>query len=100
MIIASMHMRELSSFTHVGLFATPWTVAHQAPRPWDSPGKNTGVGRPFLLQGIFPILGLKLRLLCLLLWQEGSLPLCNLGNSSPYITTIIITTTTTIIVDN
>ena len=22
--------------------------------PWDSPGKNTGVGGPFLLQGIFP----------------------------------------------
>ena len=29
---------------------TPWTVAHQAPRPWDSPGKNTGVGCHFLLQ--------------------------------------------------
>ena len=29
-------------------FATPWTVARQAPHPWDSPGKNTepydGVG--------------------------------------------------------
>ena len=24
-------------------------VAHQAPRPWDSPGKNTGVGCHFLL---------------------------------------------------
>ena len=23
-------------------------------RPWDFPGKNTGVGCPFLLQGIFP----------------------------------------------
>ena len=23
--------------------------------PWDSPGKNTGVGCPFFLQGIFPI---------------------------------------------
>ena len=22
----------------------PWTVACKAPRPWDSPGKNTGVG--------------------------------------------------------
>ena len=29
---------------------TPWTAAHQAPRPWDSPGKNTGVGCHFLLQ--------------------------------------------------
>ena len=33
--------------------ATPWTVACQAPL-WDSPGKNTGVGCHFLLQGIFP----------------------------------------------
>ena len=24
--------------------ATPWTVTRQAPLPWDSPGKNTGVG--------------------------------------------------------
>ena len=27
--------------------------------PWDFPGKNTGVGCNFLLQGIFPIQGLK-----------------------------------------
>ena len=25
-------------------------AAHHASRPWDSPGKNTGVGRHFLLQ--------------------------------------------------
>ena len=25
--------------------------------PWDSPGKNTGGGRPALLQGIFPMQG-------------------------------------------
>ena len=31
-------------------------------RPWDSPGKNTGVGCHFLLQGIFPIQGLNLGL--------------------------------------
>ena len=35
------------------VFATPWTVTHQAP-PWDSPGKSTRVGCHFLLQGIFP----------------------------------------------
>ena len=32
------------SLSRVWLFGTPWTVAHQAPRPWDFPGKNTGVG--------------------------------------------------------
>ena len=33
--------------------ATPWTVACQALCPWDSPGRNTGVGCHSLLQGIF-----------------------------------------------
>ena len=40
----------LSRFSHVRLYATPQTAAHQAPCPWDSPGKNTGVGCHFLLQ--------------------------------------------------
>ena len=43
--------------------------------PWDFPGKNTGVGCHFFLQGIFPTQGLNLRLLCLLHWQVNSLPL-------------------------
>ena len=43
--------------------------------PWDSPGKNTGVGCRALLQGIFWIQGLNLCLLNLLHWQAGSLPL-------------------------
>ena len=29
--------------------------------PWDFPGKNTGVGCPFLLQGVFPAQGLNLQ---------------------------------------
>ena len=40
----------LSRFSRVRLCATPETAAHQVPRPWDSPGKNTGVGCHFLLQ--------------------------------------------------
>ena len=32
------------------------------PRPWDSPGKNTGEGCHILLQGIFPTQGSNLRL--------------------------------------
>ena len=43
--------------------------------PWDSPGKNTGVGCHFLLQRIIPTQGSNLPLLCLLHWQVGSLPL-------------------------
>jgi len=43
----------------------PWTVAHQAPlfMEWNSPGKNTGVGSPTLLQQIFPNRGSNLGLL-------------------------------------
>ena len=40
----------LSRFSRVRLCATPQTAAHQAPHPWGSPGKNTGVGCHFLLQ--------------------------------------------------
>ena len=35
-------------------FATQWAVGRQAPLSMGSPGKNTGVGCHFLLQGIFP----------------------------------------------
>ena len=41
----------LRRFSRVRLCATPWTAAHQVPRPWDSPGKNTGVGCHFPLRG-------------------------------------------------
>ena len=60
------------AFSHVRLFAAPLTVAHQTLLSMDFPGKNTGVGCCFLLQGIFPPQGLNLSLLCLLHWQEGS----------------------------
>ena len=47
----------------VQLFATPWTVAPGLLYPWNSPGKNTGVGCYSLHQGIFPTQGLNLGLL-------------------------------------
>ena len=40
----------LSLFSRVRLCATPWWQPIRLPRPWDSPGKNTGVGCHFLLQ--------------------------------------------------
>ena len=46
--------------------------------PWDSPGKNTGMGFHVLLQELFLTQGLNLCLLCLLHWQAGSLPLSHL----------------------
>ena len=47
------------SLSHVQLFVTPWTVAHQAPLSMEFPGKNTGMGSHSLLrdlpnQGIEP----------------------------------------------
>ena len=52
--------------------------------PWDFPGKNTGVGCHFLLQGIFPTQGSNSHLLCLLHWQTLSLPLAPPGK--PFVT--------------
>ena len=67
----------LRYFSHVWLFATPWTVTCLC--LWDSPGKNTGVGCHALLQWIFLIPGSNLHLLCILPWQAGSLPLAPPG---------------------
>ena len=73
--------------SHVRLLCDSYgLVAHQAslsvrfPRllcPWDFPGKNTGVGCYFLLQGIFWTWGLNLQFLR---WQVDSLPLNHLGS--------------------
>ena len=40
----------LSRFSRVRLCVTPWWQPTRLPCPWDSPGKNTGVGCHFLLQ--------------------------------------------------
>ena len=52
--------------------ATLWTVRLLC--PWHFPGKNTGVGCHFLLQGTLPTQGSNLHLLRLLHWHAGSLP--------------------------
>ena len=49
----------------------------------DSPGKNTGVGCHFLLQGIFPTQESNPHLLCFLHWQARSLPLAPPGKPHP-----------------
>ena len=45
------------------------------PCSWNFPGKNTGVGCHFLLQGFFPTQGSKPHLLNLLPWPADSSPL-------------------------
>ena len=72
----------LSPFAYVRakslqLCPTLWDLLDYPARllcPWDSPGKNTGVGCCALLQGIFLSQGLKLNLLCLQHWQVDSFP--------------------------
>ena len=61
----------VQSLSHVWLSVTLWTVAMLLCL-WNSPGKNTGVGCHFLLQGVFLTLGLSPHLLQ---WQADSLPL-------------------------
>ena len=64
----------------VQLFATPWTVARQAPLSMEFSRQEYWSGLPFLLQGIFPTQGLNPTLLH---WQVDSLPLSHLG-STPF----------------
>ena len=66
----------------VRLFATHGPQYPRLLCPWDHPGKNTGAGCHFLLQGIFQTQESNPCLLHLLHWQADSLPLRHLG--SPY----------------
>ena len=45
---------KVKSLSHVRLFVTPWTVAHQAPQSMEFSRQEYWSGLPFLLQGIFP----------------------------------------------
>ena len=60
-----------------------WPHGQQPARvlcPWDSPGKNTGMGCHALFQGIFLTQGLSLCLLCLLHCRHVLYPLSPLGS--------------------
>ena len=52
--------------------------------PWDSPGKNTGVGCHALLQWIFPTPGSNPHFLGHVHWQVDSLPRSHLGSPLEY----------------
>ena len=58
---------------------SPWTATPRLLCPWDSPGRNTGVGCHFLLQGFFPTQRWNPCVLCILHWQASSLPLAPPG---------------------
>ena len=70
----------LSHFSHGQLFATPWTVPHQAPLSKGFSRQEYWSGLPFLPPGILTQ-GLNPRLLGLLHWQVSSLPLAPSGKT-------------------
>ena len=75
--------KKSDSVSHSVLSDSLWPHILQPARllgPWNSPGKNTGVGCHSLLQGIFPELGIQPRSLAL---QADSLPSEPPGKSSP-----------------
>ena len=55
-------------------------VAYQASLPMELSRQHMGMGRHFLLQGIFPTQGSNPCPLSLLHWQVDSLPLHHLGS--------------------
>ena len=70
----------LSRFSHVQLFATLWTIAHQAPLSTGFSREENWSGLPYLPPRDLPNPGIKPEsLLQLLRWQAGSLPLASLG---------------------
>ena len=75
----------LGHCSRVRLCATPRTVSTRLLHPWDFPGKKTGAGCLFLLQGIFPPQGSNPHLLRLLHWQVGSLPLSWESPTTPHV---------------
>ena len=85
-LIPSVRACVLSHFNHVRL-CDPMDCMQPVRLlcPWDSPGKNAGVGCHALLQGIFPTQGSDPHLLRLLHWQVVSLPLMPPGKSSSFV---------------
>ena len=61
----------VQSLSRVGPFATPWTIAHQAPLSMGFPRQEYWSGFPFPSPGDLPDPGIKLRSPVL---QEDSLP--------------------------
>ena len=73
--LVCMHAKSLQLWS---ILCNPKDHSPPGSCPWDSPGKNTGVGFHALLQGIFLTQGLNPRLLE---GQAGSLPLAPPGKS-------------------
>ena len=71
--------RSAQWLSHVQLFATPWTVAHQTPLSVEFSRQEYWSALSFLPPGDLPNPGVKPVSLCLLHWQVDSLPLVPSG---------------------
>ena len=72
----------LSRFSHVQLFATPWTVAHQAPLSMVFSRQEYWSGLPFPPPGDLPDSGIEPAFLVSRHWHADSLPLRHMGSSA------------------
>ena len=77
-----MHACVLSHFNSVRVFATPWTVAHQAPLPMAFSRQQYQSGLPCPPPGDLPNPRIESLSLSLLHWQVGSLLLMPPGKFS------------------
>ena len=82
-----MHVYMPNHFSRVRLFATLWTVTHQAPLSVGFPRQEHWSRLPVLSPGDLPNPGTDPSLLHLLHWQVGSLPL--LPPRKPHVYTIL-----------
>ena len=71
--------RALSRFSHVWLFVTPWTVAHQAALSTGFSRQEHWSGLPHSSSGDLPKPKMNPHLFCLVHWQVSSLPLMSRG---------------------
>ena len=83
LLFIPQHMCVHSHFSCVWLSAAQWTAACQLLCPWDSPGRNTGVGCQALLQGSSWPRDLPLSPTATVLHVD-SLPLSYWGSPSPF----------------
>ena len=84
-VCVCIYIYMLSCFSHVRLFTTLWTVAHQVPLSMGFSRQEYWSRLPCPpLQGIFPTQGLNTHFLCLLHWRAGSLPLVTPGKHYIY----------------
>ena len=91
MTLATESSFTLSVYVYVSdSFATPWTVAYQAPLSMGFSRQEYWSGLPYLPPGDFPDPGIKLLSLCLLHWQAGSLAVAPPGKPlSVYISNLL-----------